>query len=807
MKPQSCTTKKSLLFLFRDEKIKHKIIRIFQIWKQRGVYSEEFIADLFGLLNIQPTGPRTDEPHEFQANHVINKVKTCANLEKITDTKLKALKEHNPKIIISEGLINSLKDRAHVDDVEKEVDNYVEHLESYINALKSEVKHRISLISTLRVAETHLEKDKHDVKIVAHAYKTYAARVKICKTKLEERLKTLPSPVPSPDINAPSPSPEEDLDLPEESAVSIDKTIDISNIQFSNPGYYVPPPTINTVNNTKSSSTFTNNFNNSANSSADTSTSFLSNGFNSFLGQNLSFDVGNISTTGLFPNLDETTNTQSSYTNNNISAPPPPPPPAVQSAIVDLTGDTENPPPAAYNPLLPPPMPPFSKNNESGFSFNSSLDNNTPGAYDPAYPAYSENYSTEASNSDQYTYNNQNSESYDPMVASGAWEELNQSWNKVKDSDTPESPPMFEKEGYADPVTYHDSSLSSSAMDNHQRNIPGLGDLEDSLSSLGGKDVDHRNLISLTCSPPVNGGSANQSTRSNLKLIPTQDTTWEKLDQDYRVPPPMKLPNKDQDYRVPFNVDPPPPPPPPPKSPARRKPPPPPPLPAPGTPGDPRLRYASPKKVDNSSVEIDMDLSDDLEAGLFKASEFTLEPPPPLPDLLDDVGANEFLDEISNQLNEFETLSPCLNENSNSQASDENTTWHPLMPPPTFGSLSPSLMGGFMPNSNRMGPLLPLPTINGPPPMPWANVPNIPNDENPYLNEDEEEPPSFAGGFVNRGGMNNNNFRGNDSGFRSRGRGRGGWNNRGGPWGARGSNTSPYQRRGKFRGKFNRGGF
>lgn len=31
-------------------------------------------------------------------------------------------------------------------------------------------------------------------------------------------MQSLPSPVPSPDINAPSPSPEEDLELPEDNA-------------------------------------------------------------------------------------------------------------------------------------------------------------------------------------------------------------------------------------------------------------------------------------------------------------------------------------------------------------------------------------------------------------------------------------------------------------------------------------------------------------------------------------------------------------------------------------------------------------
>lgn len=59
-------------------------------------------------------------------------------------------------------------DRAHVDDVEKEVDVYVDHMEDYINALKLEIKNRIALISVLKQAETQLESDRKDVKMVAH---------------------------------------------------------------------------------------------------------------------------------------------------------------------------------------------------------------------------------------------------------------------------------------------------------------------------------------------------------------------------------------------------------------------------------------------------------------------------------------------------------------------------------------------------------------------------------------------------------------------------------------------------------------
>jgi hypothetical protein len=39
------------LLVFREEKVKHRILRIFKIWQERGIYDEAFITDLSGLLS------------------------------------------------------------------------------------------------------------------------------------------------------------------------------------------------------------------------------------------------------------------------------------------------------------------------------------------------------------------------------------------------------------------------------------------------------------------------------------------------------------------------------------------------------------------------------------------------------------------------------------------------------------------------------------------------------------------------------------------------------------------------------------
>lgn len=37
----------------REDKVKHKILRLFKIWDERSVYDETFLADLSGLLTAQ----------------------------------------------------------------------------------------------------------------------------------------------------------------------------------------------------------------------------------------------------------------------------------------------------------------------------------------------------------------------------------------------------------------------------------------------------------------------------------------------------------------------------------------------------------------------------------------------------------------------------------------------------------------------------------------------------------------------------------------------------------------------------------
>lgn len=743
--------------LVRDDKVKQKILRIFKIWEDRSIYSEEFIADLCGLISVTPTAPKNDEPHEFQASYVINKIRVCSNLENDTDVKLKKLNELHPKVLETESYYTSLKDRAHLDDAEKDLDSYVNSMENYINALKVEIKNRINLISVLKQAEGQLDIDRKDVKVVANAYKSYGTRVKTFKKKLEEHKATLSSPIPSPDINAPSPTSDSDIEFPDpQTAVSeetkkpetVHKEIDLMNIQLTNANYYNPVPAPST----------------------ESSTSFLANGFTSFIGSNLPFNVQNLNTTELFTTNSSTPqSTNSNFSglptaipSSNHSIPPilqpqPPLPPKTESYSYFPHTNTHS------IPLLPPPMPPFASKEDTNFStsgnYESRYDNEAVVDYGPSFNANT-SYGHESNFPPSYS-NAPADSSYDPIstlftsepsfetpIGANPYppsEEYNpeeelQTWEgdlswtqlpPLDNTDTPESPPPFEKEAFGDPIEYHDNMASSGANDVDHRVLPPalLGTGKPPGRS---QDVDHRNLISLIGSP---------ATDSNSNQLCNNDV-WTGGDQDYRQ-------TADKDYRFPFDIG------------EQLKLPPPPPPPNPNACPIPVVSSTNHNKKSVLSYpqdiveSIDMELSDDeipdgkdtasqssqrdnlrvvIDAILTSSnsnsqsikspidlnscsdsqdgvSSFTsnkadlpsmLEPPPPLPDLPDDAEENLLLDQMSNDINDFLLNSEELEENLAESFWSNNDSAN-LQPPPMFQQVPSIPPPPLAPSLNWMG--------------------------------------------------------------------------------------------------------
>ncbi|RLU14990.1 hypothetical protein DMN91_012877 [Ooceraea biroi] len=100
-------------------------------------------------------------------------------------------------------------------------------------------------------------------------------------------------------------------------------------------------------------------------------------------------------------------------------------------------------------------------------------------------------------------------------------------------SETPESPPVYEKAGFVEPVEYNEPQPQESLNATGDSN-PDSMTIENQLSTYrlikAAADVDHRNLISLTGSP------ANHNSLGDLSLssLSNNNNLWPTGDQDYR---------------------------------------------------------------------------------------------------------------------------------------------------------------------------------------------------------------------------------------------------------------------------------
>ncbi|KAK2576925.1 hypothetical protein KPH14_005544 [Odynerus spinipes] len=634
------TTLQRATTMVRDEKVKHRILRIFKIWDQRQVYDEEFLADLSGLISAAPkkkvdTQPAT-APEEFQAALLISTMRSCATLEQATDARLRDLRDSNIDIENAEELCASLKDRRRVEDAEKEVDLAVRNVENYVRALEAEIRERTQVLELLEQADQFYETQRGEVKIVTNAYRNFGSRVKNLKKKLDELLPTLVSPIPSPDVNAPSPSPDSDIELPGDENQTTNQSAIIEVAPPSIYGSYthdydpvpVPAPELSQGH---ESGDFTNNFSsfmggnvdfgnmrNLFNERSTTPTMMVqqyndslepkpievinmrpsksenSEDFNisSFLKTVLpssegSQDPGGIPGLGLdvsdpqvgspqrpnyrhspalgqlpvTPVLSRMMISQGSSIGNlnncpmNHSTPisvrnlptesHTPSPYSSQNSQSNITVPFDGSSNAnVVNPLPPPPLPP------PIFLDDENCYNKLP----PKFPTWTSSteikepakWEEKGKNSMNPSWPGENDEKNKTSWMDGAndrWESSNDSvWpNNVRGkseilSETPESPPMYEKAGFTDPVEYNDSQpqepLLSSAGDVDHRVIPIPLTSESQLpySLIKAADVDHRNLISLTGSP-ANHNTINDTT---LNVLPNNNSLWSTSDQDYR---------------------------------------------------------------------------------------------------------------------------------------------------------------------------------------------------------------------------------------------------------------------------------
>ncbi|KAK0169077.1 hypothetical protein PV327_002823 [Microctonus hyperodae] len=625
------TTLQRATTMVRDEKVKHRILRIFKIWDQRQVYDEEFLADLSGLISAAPKKKAEPQPitvpEEFQASLLISTMRSCATLEQATDARLRDLRDSNIDIDNADELCASLKDRRRVEDAEKEVEIAVKSVENYVRALEAEIRERTQVLDLLEQADQFYETQRGEVKIVTNAYRNFGSRVKNLKKKLDELLPTLTSPIPSPDVNAPSPSPDSDIELPGEDQNPSAAIVIAPPSMYGSYGQDyepmpVPAPDLNQGN---------------------SSTDFTSN-FTSFMGGNVDFDMRNIfndrsaTPTGsnhsyntpseampievinmrppktdlgkdfvatnflksVLPSSDGAPNpigipglgldlpeprtespqcpdyTHLSSSQLNITPTTPrmigaqgatlglnnhqlghstplsiarnlaseshtPSPYSSQGSQSNVTMSFDQPTSGSINPLPPPPLPP------PIFLDDENCYNKLPPKFPTWTPANEGAKEQSEWNDDGKNMNEWVNDNGDK--GKGQWIEGTERWESVNDSswsngmrgkgrilsETPESPPMYEKTSFREPVQYNDpqtqAPILSSAADVDHRVIPlpmpSDGHLPHRLMKAA--DVDHRNLISLTGSPANSVANTNELTTTQ-----TNSRLWGNTDTDYR---------------------------------------------------------------------------------------------------------------------------------------------------------------------------------------------------------------------------------------------------------------------------------
>ncbi|BET02937.1 DUF618 [Nesidiocoris tenuis] len=500
--------------MVRDAAIKNKILRIFKIWDERNIYDESFLVDLSSLLTRGHKTANRIDLDEFQPNLLYSRLKSCQTLEEDTDTKMKLLVENQMPMTDTERLRSTLKNRKASEDVIAEIDEGIKKIGAFISALEAEIKERAGLIDLLDISEQYYEKELGEAKVVSNAYKCFTNRVKLVKKKLDEKMESLPSPVPTPSPTAPSPEPEDDADgktfefTPGMGGASFmdGSLFTNASVQDQFQSFYNPPTAPERYSPTSSS----------YNGSALTAIPGI-----------------------LEPTAEPLT---------AAAAPlvPPPPPINVPPVFNYFRPIADVPPPP---PPPPPPAPPVdaldNSYNNSTF-LDSTADLSTGGLKIEVINSPSKEPSLSS------ILETMVSDTIPPPPAPPAMD-FPPNWNDNPEYwESPESPPLFEKEGQAPP------------------NVDDITDVD-----MRSKDVDHRNLISLTGGveteweyPPadVDIPQDNEdmemseededmnisSEKANVKVPPL-------LDNDFRIVPQVLA---DQVKSAPYQLPPPPPPPP-----------------------------------------------------------------------------------------------------------------------------------------------------------------------------------------------------------------------------------------------------
>lgn len=213
--------------LVKDDKIAPKITRIFNIWTERSIYSDEFLNDLKQILgDLTSETIAGKESTNNSSSALTNKIATdfsLVNLEKKMKEADLASKPASALVSslnvnkidkIDSQILSLLKDKKAGELCLKELSEIESSLKHTVQAMEKQFNFKTSFVDALEKCALFYETQKEEVKIVANAYENFTTRVKAVRTKLSNNQISLPSPYPSPVIDAPSPNSDDDLMLP-----------------------------------------------------------------------------------------------------------------------------------------------------------------------------------------------------------------------------------------------------------------------------------------------------------------------------------------------------------------------------------------------------------------------------------------------------------------------------------------------------------------------------------------------------------------------------------------------------------------
>nr|KAG5695497.1 hypothetical protein BaRGS_008000 [Batillaria attramentaria] len=141
---------------------------------------------------------------EFKPHEMVEKIRSYKRQEGDVEVKVRQL-SHLKLDASSIEAIKQLKDRAHGNEFSTHFEESCQRLEEAVKGLEKKQQEQKDLLSLLRISEYFYDEQNREARIVANAYKNFGSRINSMKRRLDELKRALPSPVPSPSLDAPSP--------------------------------------------------------------------------------------------------------------------------------------------------------------------------------------------------------------------------------------------------------------------------------------------------------------------------------------------------------------------------------------------------------------------------------------------------------------------------------------------------------------------------------------------------------------------------------------------------------------------------